>query len=108
MKITPSTKIQKRKNPVPDQAETTVKETNNEARKAPFEDILNTIFPETSVYVPAPSNVAPSAQESAKNNQASNFVLQFDLNSPFLSHIPGNTQFEQASRFFPNITSEYQ
>jgi len=33
-------------------------------------------------------------------NSTSNFVL--DLNSPFLSHIPGNTWFEQAEKAFPS------
>jgi len=100
-KKTPSIDIPK---PIttPDEAETSVKRQRVDKGKAPMDELLDAILEETYEDNLIPDIEMPTTQASKKFNQASNFVL--DLNSPFLSHILGNTWFEQAEKAFPSTT----
>ncbi|KEH17382.1 hypothetical protein MTR_0019s0150 [Medicago truncatula] len=99
MKKTPPIEIPQPSN-TPDEAETSMKGNRVDKGKAPMDELLDAILEETCEGNPIPSTVMPTTQVSEKFNQASNSVL--DLNSPFLSHIPGNTWFEQAEKAFPS------
>jgi len=65
-----------------------------------MDELLDAILQETHEDATIPDTNVPINQASEKFNQAANSVL--DLNSPFLSHIPGNTWFEQAEKAFPS------
>jgi hypothetical protein len=91
-KKTPSIDLPK-PSTTPDEAETSMKRKREDKGKAPMDELLDAILEETREDDPFPNT-------DVNATQASNFVL--NLNSPFLSHIPGYTWFEQAEKAFPS------
>jgi len=99
MKVTPSNEIPKLSTTL-DEAETSLKRKREDKGKTLMDELLDTILQDTHEDAPFPDINVPENQASEKFDQASNSVL--NLNSPFLSHIPGNTWFKQAEKAFPS------